>query len=94
MKIKINQRQKAKQNKTEPTIKNKQKELDSQTKGNFYCWVPIRRILLSYVDPYNDFCSLTKRLDLVIIIFFSHNSTQNTCALYWNVVTQLLESSH
>ena len=35
MKIKINQRQKAKQNKTEPTIKNKQKELDSQTKGNF-----------------------------------------------------------
>lgn len=92
--MKINQRQKAKQNKTEPTIKNKQKELDSRTKGNFYCWVPIGRILLSYFDPYNDFCSLTKRLDLVIIIFFSHNTTQNTCALYWNVVTQLLESSH
>lgn len=92
--MKINQRQKAKQNKTEPTTKNKQKELDSQTKGNFYYWVPIGRILLNYVDPYNDFCSLTKRLDLVIIIFFSHNTTQNMCALYWNVVTQFLESSH
>ena len=79
--MKINQRQKEKQNKTEPTIKNKQKELDSQTKGNFYCWVPIGRILLNYVDPYNDFCSLTKRLDLVIIIFFSHNTTQNVCSL-------------